>query len=165
MTRFFTTMASPVGELLLTSDGTALTGLSFAEPGGGPPGPGRLSWTRADAPFGEVIAQVREYFGGGRRAFDLPVAAPGTDFQKFVWAAIAAIPFGETRSYAAVAARLGKPGAARAVGLAAGRNPVLIIVPCHRVIGADGTLTGYGGGLDRKRQLLDHERTAASLDP
>ncbi len=102
--------------------------------------------------------QLQEYFEGRRRSFSLPIAATGTAFQQRVWKALLDIPFGETESYGALAARIGRPGAARAVGAANSRNPLAIAVPCHRVIGADGTLTGYAGGEERKRWLLDHER-------
>ena len=104
-----------------------------------------------------ALAQLREYFAGKRRAFDVPVDPDGTEFQRRVWAAMAAIPFGETRSYGSIAAELGAPDKARAVGAAAGANPIPIIIPCHRVIGTDGSLTGYGGGLRMKVWLLRHE--------
>jgi O-6-methylguanine DNA methyltransferase len=108
-------------------------------------------------PLRAAAEQLDQYFAGARRRFDLPLDLPGTPFQQRVWQALSEIPFGETLSYGQLAARIGKPGAARAVGLANNRNPISIIVPCHRVIGADGSLTGYGGGLDRKRWLLAHE--------
>jgi methylated-DNA-[protein]-cysteine S-methyltransferase len=110
------------------------------------------------APFGAALEQLAEYFAGERQDFDLPLALGGTAFQQRVWAALREIPYGETESYGELAARIGSPGASRAVGLANGRNPIGIIVPCHRVIGASGSLTGYGGGIERKRQLLDMER-------
>jgi methylated-DNA-[protein]-cysteine S-methyltransferase len=153
----YTTLESPVGELRLTSDGRSLTGLYLEAHGGEPLKGADPGWERDEAPFRDAITQLRAYFAGTLRAFDLPLAPAGTDFQKNVWSALAAIPFGETRSYGAIAREIGRPGAARAVGLANGSNPISIIVPCHRVIGADGTLTGYGGGLDRKRWLLAHE--------
>ncbi|WP_263164329.1 methylated-DNA--[protein]-cysteine S-methyltransferase [Streptomyces sp. SCSIO ZS0520] len=112
-------------------------------------------------PFTEVRAQLAAYFAGELKEFDLPLAATGTAFQQRVWRALLDIPYGETRSYGELATALGNPKASRAVGLANGRNPVSIIVPCHRVIGADGSLTGYGGGIERKRGLLDFERGAA----
>lgn len=161
MTRFFTTLASPVGKLLLTSDGTALTGLYLEEHGGSPMSAPSASCSRHEAPFVEAVTQLRAYFAGELESFALPLAGEGTDFQKSVWAALTTIPYGETRSYADIAAQIGKPGAARAVGLANGSNPISIIVPCHRVIGANGTLTGYGGGLERKRWLLEHEGALA----
>lgn len=157
MTRYFTTMGSPVGELMLTSDGEALTGLFMEEHAGGPRNGPEAGWKREAAPFRDAVAQLRAYFAGESESFTLPLAPVGTDFQKKVWAALAAIPYGETRSYGEVAQGIGQRGASRAVGLANGSNPISIIVPCHRVIGANGTLTGYGGGLERKRWLLEHE--------
>ncbi|MEU8520151.1 methylated-DNA--[protein]-cysteine S-methyltransferase [Streptomyces sp. NBC_01216] len=114
-------------------------------------------------PFDEVIRQLDGYFAGERKEFDLPLRLVGTDFQLRVWELLRCIPYGETRTYGELAEELGNPGAARAVGLANGRNPVGIIVPCHRVVGAGGGLTGYGGGLDRKRRLLAFE--AGADDP
>jgi len=110
------------------------------------------------APFGEVIAQLTEYFAGERTEFTVPLALHGTDFQRKVWTALRQIPYGETWSYGQLADHLGQPSASRAVGLANGKNPIGVIVPCHRVVGADGSLTGYGGGLERKQFLLDFER-------
>jgi len=106
----------------------------------------------------DAVAQLAEYFAGSRRVFDLALAPRGTDFQRRVWAGLAAIPHGETRTYGELAAALGAPGASRAVGAATGRNPLSIVVPCHRLVGAGGALTGYAGGTDRKRWLLAHER-------
>ncbi|QKW11263.1 methylated-DNA--[protein]-cysteine S-methyltransferase [Streptomyces sp. NA04227] len=111
-------------------------------------------------PFTEALAQLEAYFAGELKEFDLELALAGTEFQQSVWRELTRIPYGETRTYGQLAAALGKPNASRAVGLANGKNPVGIIVPCHRVIGADGSLTGYGGGLERKRGLLDFERGA-----
>lgn len=146
------TVDSPVGPLLLTSDGTALTRLLF----GGEPDP---SWSTEPCPVLErATGQLGEYFRGERTRFDLPLAPAGTPFQLAVWQALRDIPYAETINYGQLAARVGNPRASRAVGLANGRNPISIVVPCHRVIGADGTLTGYGGGLERKRRLLDLER-------
>jgi methylated-DNA-[protein]-cysteine S-methyltransferase len=116
------------------------------------------SRSRADRPpLPEVRRQLAEYFAGARRAFALPLAPAGTEFERRVWQALAAIPYGETRSYAEVARTIGRPAACRAVGRANGRNPIAVVIPCHRVIGSDGSLTGYGGGLDLKRFLLDLE--------
>jgi methylated-DNA-[protein]-cysteine S-methyltransferase len=109
-------------------------------------------------PFQAASEQLGEYFAGKRLDFDLPLAVDGTPFQQRVWAALCDIPYGETESYGELAIRIGSPGGSRAVGLANGRNPIGIIVPCHRVIGASGSLTGYGGGIERKAQLLDMER-------
>ncbi|MFI1302341.1 methylated-DNA--[protein]-cysteine S-methyltransferase [Streptomyces sioyaensis] len=157
---------TPVGPLTLVAAGTALTGLYMTdqrhrppqESFGGPADPGA-------PPFAAAIAQLRAYFRGELTTFDLPLTLRGTPFQRRVWAALCTIPYGETRSYGQLAEALGVPTAARAVGLANGRNPVGIIVPCHRVVGADGSLTGYGGGLDRKRRLLAFERTDEALFP
>ncbi|MCB0971788.1 MAG: methylated-DNA--[protein]-cysteine S-methyltransferase [Acidimicrobiales bacterium] len=149
-------MASPVGELVLTAAGDRLTGCWFAT------GTGRADpsagLARDDDALAEVRRQLEEYFAGDRREFDLDLAPEGTPFQQQVWAQLRAIPYGETASYGEVAAALGAPGASRAVGSANGANPIAIVVPCHRVVGADGRLTGYAGGTDRKRTLLDLER-------
>lgn len=152
-TVYFTTTESPIGELLLTSNGEALTGVYMQEHRHGPTPEG---WLRHDdlPVLHTARAQLAEYFAGERREFDLPLSLAGTAFQQRVWEELARIPYGVTISYGELAARTGNPAASRAVGLANGRNPVSIIVPCHRVIGADGSLTGYGGGLDRKRALL-----------
>jgi methylated-DNA-[protein]-cysteine S-methyltransferase len=146
----YDTIDSPLGELLLTGDGEALTGVHMD----GAPDPG---WRRDPAPFRDAADQLRAYFAGELRDFDLPLAPRGTAFQRAVWNALRAVPYGRTVGYGELAARIGRPGAARAVGAANGRNPIAIVIPCHRVIGADGTLTGYGGGLARKRRLLDLE--------
>ena len=157
----FTVVASPLGELTLTGTGTALTGIRFAGPEGpADPGPGLR---RDPGPFREAVAQLEAYFAGERRTFDLPLAPVGTAFQQRVWAALRTIPYGETRSYGWLAAEIGAPGSARAVGLANGRNPIAVVVPCHRVIGANGTLTGYAGGMERKRLLLDLEAGRPTL--
>jgi methylated-DNA-[protein]-cysteine S-methyltransferase len=153
----YTTMASPVGELLLRGGDGVLSGLSMWWPG--EPLPLRDGWRRDDAALAFAVAQLDEYFAGRRTAFDMPLAPRGTPFQQRVWQLLREIPYGDTTSYGALARRLGSPEASRAVGLANGRNPIAIIIPCHRVVGSDGSLTGYGGGLDRKRWLLDHERS------
>lgn len=145
-----TTMDSPVGVLTLHSNGAALTGLEFENP----------KYPLAAAPHGSDIVldaarrQLDQYFAGKRKSFDLAVAPSGTAFQQRVWSALQRIPFGDTWSYGALARAIGKPAASRAVGLANGRNPIAIVIPCHRVIGADGSLTGYGGGMERKSWLL-----------
>lgn len=144
---------SPVGELTLASDGEAVTGLHFGR-AGNPAGP-------ADGILEAARAELAEFFAGERRSFGVPARPRGTPFQEAVWAALLAIPYGETEGYGALAERVGRPGAARAVGLANGRNPVAIMVPCHRVVGASGSLTGYGGGLERKRWLLALEAATA----
>jgi methylated-DNA-[protein]-cysteine S-methyltransferase len=145
---YYTTVTSPIGELLLSSDGRALTGLHMApfEPLSG--------WHRDEGPFKDVAAQLAAYFSGARKAFDVVHEAEGTPFQRRVWRTLLDIPYGETTSYGELARLIGNPRAVRAVGRANGANPIAVIIPCHRVIGADGTLTGYGGGLDRKVKLL-----------
>ena len=158
---FYTGTQSPIGELLLVGDGHALHGLHMQE--------GRTSvavdpaWRRADEPFADVRRQLSEYFDGQRIDFDVPLAMAGTQFQRRVWDELREIPYGDTTTYGELARRLGRPSASRAVGLANGRNPVAVIVPCHRVIGSDGSLTGYGGGLERKRLLLDLEAARIGL--
>lgn len=147
---------SPLGELLLTSNGRALTGL-YMDPHRRGPQPAE-DWRRDSAALRAAGQQLRAYFAGELFAFELPLEPIGTDFQRRVWRALCTIPYGETISYGDQARRAGNPAAARAVGAANGRNPISIVVPCHRVIGADGSLTGYGGGLERKRWLLAHER-------
>lgn len=153
---FYSEVDSPIGTLLLLSDGAALTGVYMEEHCHGPEG---AEWVRDDeaAPFAAARAQLAEYFAGRRTEFALPLAPQGTNFQQQVWAELTRIPHGSTISYGELARRVGKPKGAQAVGAANGRNPISIIVPCHRVIGADGTLVGYGGGLERKRALLIHE--------
>jgi methylated-DNA-[protein]-cysteine S-methyltransferase len=118
---------------------------------------------RDDTAFDGWKAQLREYFEAGRDEFDLPVRMFGTDFQRLVWSALREVRYGETVTYGELAQRIGRPTAARAVGLANGHNPISIVVPCHRVVGAGGSLIGYGGGLDRKRFLLDLERTKCAI--
>jgi methylated-DNA-[protein]-cysteine S-methyltransferase len=143
---------SPIGRLLLAGDGKSLIQVGFQS------GPRPLhpadGWLAAAAPFRAAITQLEQYFAGKRRAFDLPLAPRGTDFQRRVWRLLTEIPYGKTISYGELARRIGKPSASRAVGLANGANPLPIVVPCHRVIGADGSLTGFGGGLPIKRKLL-----------
>jgi len=154
---FFTHMESPIGRLLLVSDGEALTGLYMDTPASPPQD--RRDWREAAsaAPLPAALLQLGEYFAGTRREFDLPLRLRGTEFQERVWRGLLDIRYGETWSYGELARRIGNPNASRAVGLANGRNPISILVPCHRVIGADGSLTGYGGGLARKQWLLAHE--------
>lgn len=151
----YTLEDSPIGQLLLLGDGHALHGLYMQ----GAPRPKQIApgWELSRTSFADAKAQLREYFAGARAAFDLTLVMRGTPFERRVWRALSDIPYGTTLSYGELARRIGEPSAARAVGLANGRNPISIIVPCHRVIGADGTLTGYGGGLERKRLLLELE--------
>lgn len=154
--RVHTTVLSPIGPLTLVATDGVLSGLYMDAqrhlPDGASFGP------RDHGPFGEVEQQLAEYFAGDRTDFDLRLRLEGTAFQRQVWAALREVPYGQTWSYGQLAAHIGSPGASRAVGLANGRNPIAVIVPCHRVVGADGKLTGYGGGLERKQQLLDLER-------
>jgi methylated-DNA-[protein]-cysteine S-methyltransferase len=152
----YCTIDSPLGELLLAGDGKSLSRLHMhAQPD--------PSWTANDRGFAGARAQLEEYFAGRRRDFDLPLSPAGTPFELEVWRALREIPYGQTVSYGALAASLGRPDAARAVGAANGRNPIAVIIPCHRVIGANGSLTGYGGGLERKRLLLDLEAGVLAL--
>jgi methylated-DNA-[protein]-cysteine S-methyltransferase len=148
-------VASPFGPLVLRAEDGVLTGLFFADCLHAPPV--RTDDFGADPVFAMVEEQVAEYARGERRAFDLPWRAAGTDFNEAVWMETAKIPFGATITYGELAARAGHPHSARAVGAALGRNPVCLVVPCHRVIGADGQLTGFAGGVDRKRRLLELE--------
>ena len=151
----YTTVAGPLGELLLAGDGRALQRLAFPSAGGRPPvGAG---WRHAEEPFADARRQLGEYFAGERTEFELTLDLQGSDFDRRVWAELGRIPYGRTAAYGDVARAIGAPGEARAVGAANARNPLAIVVPCHRVIGADGSLTGYGGGLDRKRALLELE--------
>lgn len=147
----YTTIDSPLGELLLTGEDHGLRRLSMSpfrvQPG----------WRRDPGTFADVRDQLDQYFAGERREFDVELDLVGNRFERSVWDALLRIPYGETESYGQIATGIGAPSAARAVGLANGRNPVAVIVPCHRVIGANGSLTGYGGGLERKRFLLELE--------
>ena len=156
-TPFYTEIDSPLGAILLRGTARGLTGLFMEQHLRGPGAAERAGWTRAEAPFAAARVQLAEYFVGTRTAFDLALdceAMGGTPFQRRVWTALLDIPYGETISYGELARRVGQPLAVRAVGLANGRNPLSVIVPCHRVIGAGGQLTGYGGGTERKRALL-----------
>lgn len=151
-------LPSPIGPLRVLSDGRALVRVEFAGRHG------EDGVEARDTVLDQAERELREYFDGGRRAFDVPVATEGTLFQQQVWEALRGIPYGELRSYRDVAVAIGKPAAVRAVGAANGRNPVPIIVPCHRVIGSNGTLTGFGGGLETKRRLLALEGRGDLLD-
>jgi O-6-methylguanine DNA methyltransferase len=156
MTRSITTtLDSPIGVLTLVASDGCLTGVYMDGQRHAPePWPERFGH---DAWFADISDQLEAYFSGDLLAFDIPIRLEGTEFQRRVWSHLRQIPYGETISYGELARRVGSPGAARACGLVNGRNPVSVIVPCHRVIGADGRLTGYGGGLERKAWLLDHE--------
>jgi methylated-DNA-[protein]-cysteine S-methyltransferase len=145
---YYTTVPSPIGRLTLFSDGENLTGLKMGRTE-------RVAGARRDpAPFESISEQLDRYWNNELREFDVPLAMQGTDFQKKVWEGLRTIPYGETISYKELARRIGLPRAIRAVGQANNRNPIAIVVPCHRVIGANGSLTGYGGGLDKKEKLL-----------
>ena len=155
---YYTWLESPLGALWLTSDGRSLTGLYLQ---GQKSFPQQTNdWQKAEQLdlFIQTQAQLTEYFAHQRHQFDLPIDPQGTEFQKQVWQQLLQIPFGETLSYGALAKILGKPTASRAVGAANGQNPISIIVPCHRVVAANGALTGYAGGLERKQWLLQHEQ-------
>jgi methylated-DNA-[protein]-cysteine S-methyltransferase len=162
-TTYFTVMPSPVGRLTLVGENEQLLGIYFenAPLAAAPP----EAWARDDHRLAGAVGQLEEYFAGARTGFNLPLAPRGTPFQQTVWAELLRIPFGETRSYGQLAHAVGKPTASRAVGAANGRNPLSIVIPCHRVIGADGSLTGYGGHVSRKVILLDHEARLAARGP
>ena len=157
----YSLLDSPIGELLLTGDSESVTGIWMLSH--------RSEWKRTktmprdDEALASTRAQLTEYFAGERSSFDLPLVPEGTGFQRKVWSALCEIPYGETISYGELARHIGQPSAARAVGLANGSNPLPIVVPCHRVIGADGSLTGFGGGIERKRWLLAHEKRFAKV--
>ncbi len=153
-----TTLPSPLGAMVLTGSDHGLAGVYF---GSGAPAKAE-GLRRDDGAFRLVAEQFGQWFAGERTTFDLPLSVSGTAFQIRVWALLREIPYGSTTTYGALATRLGSPGASRAVGLANGRNPVGVVVPCHRVVGSDGKLTGYAGGLDVKRWLLAHERAHAA---
>ncbi|WP_329454773.1 methylated-DNA--[protein]-cysteine S-methyltransferase [Streptomyces sp. NBC_01497] len=155
MERRHTLMDSPLGPLTLVATDGALSGVYMSDHRHMPPE--ETFGSRSEGPFTEVVGQLEAYFRGELRDFDLRLHLAGTEFQRRVWDELTRIPYGETRSYGQLAGVLGRPGASRAVGLANGRNPVSIIVPCHRVVGSTGSLTGYGGGLANKRRLLTLE--------
>jgi methylated-DNA-[protein]-cysteine S-methyltransferase len=155
----YSTLTTPIGELMLTADDDgALTGVNLPNRHPDPAG-----WERDDELLADARRQLTEYFAAERTTFDLPLRAAGAPFQLRVWEALLRIPYGETASYGELARELGHPTAARAVGAANGRNPIAIVVPCHRVIGSNGSLTGYAGGLECKRALLDPEVGRATL--
>ncbi len=160
MTRTHTVAPSPIGPLTVVREDGALVRLAMSPPSGLDPS---ALGERSDKGFDDVVRQLGEYFAAERTAFDLPLRPVGSDFELAVWGQLTQIPYGETRSYGYVAKAVGEPGGAQAVGAANGRNPLAIVVPCHRVIGADGSLVGFGGGLPRKRFLLDLEQRAHRL--
>ena len=165
----FSKIATPIGELVLTASDTALTGVFFPTSRRGPAPTHQAGWVEAgtEGPAAEILARARtqleEYFARTRTTFDLPLEALGSAFEHRVWNALRQIPYGSTTSYGALAKLLGDKHATRAVGLANGKNPIPIIVPCHRVVGSKGELTGFGGGLDTKRWLLEHEGALMQL--
>ncbi|MGB3331445.1 MAG: methylated-DNA--[protein]-cysteine S-methyltransferase [Mycobacterium sp.] len=146
---------SPIGPLTLAGNDGKLSHLLMLDHSHAP---SRTGWARDDTAFPDAVEQLAAYFAGDLTEFDLTYEMAGTDFQRRVWTALLTIPYGHTRSYGQLASQIGSPTASRAVGLANGRNPISIIVPCHRVIGSNGSLTGYGGGIDRKRALLGLEQ-------
>ncbi|MDT7043204.1 methylated-DNA--[protein]-cysteine S-methyltransferase [Candidatus Nitronereus thalassa] len=156
-------MKSPIGRILLVGNGQSLNQLAFQD------GPHPLKkdprWACAEAPFKKPIEQLKEYFSGKRKSFSIKLSPTGTPFQQQVWQALRSIPYGKTVSYGEIAKAIGKPKASRAVGAANGKNPVSIIVPCHRVIGSTGKLVGYGGGLPIKERLLSLEQSQKSKKP
>ena len=159
---YYSFIDSPLGRMCVQGDGQFVIGLYMpAHKGWRGPDP---SWQESDAPFVSVRQQLAEYFTGERQQFDLPLKLAGTPFQQRVWQELIRIPFGTTITYAELAQRVGQPTAPRAVGHANGRNPISIIVPCHRVIGANGKLTGYAGGVDKKQWLLAWERGATATE-
>lgn len=151
---------SPIGFLTLAGRGPVLTNLRMVDQ---TYEPNRADWALDDRAFPDAVEQLGAYFAGELKEFELRLEFGGTPFQRNVWEALRTIPYGETRSYGEIAQQIGSPTAYRAVGLANGHNPIAVIVPCHRVIGANGGLTGFGGGLDRKRSLLDMEKNAINL--
>jgi len=158
---YYSWLESPVGRLLLAGCKRGLKLVSFST--GSHARQVDPEWQEGGSQFREVVRQLRSYFAGKRTSFDLPLILEGTDFQKRVWTAIQNIPYGQTMSYKELAEKVGKPAAVRAVGAANGANPIPIIIPCHRVVGNDGSLTGFGGGLPLKRKLLDLESRQLKL--
>jgi len=155
MTTVFTRIDSPIGPLLAAREGSAIIAIRF------PPADPQDGWMRDDDAFDDVRGALSGYFSGHRVTFELPLDPRGTEFQASVWRALLDIPFGQTTTYGELARRLGKPAAVRAVGAANGANPIPIVIPCHRVIGSNGALVGFGGGLPVKRWLLEHEAAVA----
>jgi methylated-DNA-[protein]-cysteine S-methyltransferase len=160
-TTYYSTVTSPLGPILMLSDGTGLTGLRISDPN---PEPGWVEASEA-LPFAQAREELAAYFAGERTSFTIPLAPVGTAFQKQVWAELEKIPYGLTISYGELATRIGNPAASRAVGLANGRNPLWLVVPCHRVIGSSGKMVGYAGGVHRKIALLDFEAAVLASGP
>lgn len=162
---YYAYLDTPIGSLLVAGDAERLHLIGF--PSGSRAHRASALWSRDDELFSDAFSQLRAYFAGDLKRFNLPLRIAGTPFQNAVWSALRDIPYGETLSYGELARRIGRPAASRAVGAANGANPLPIVVPCHRVIGADGSLTGFGGGIETKRYLLRHEQTfspSAQLD-
>ena len=159
----YSLMPSPLGNVLLVANGDALCGVYFDEQKYLPSIDSAWQEDEDSAVLRAAHNQLDQYFAGSRKRFELPLGPNGTPFQRAVWNAIAQVPWGETLTYAELASRAGRPGSARAAGAATGRNPLSIIVPCHRIVGSDGSLTGYAGGLDRKQKLLALERPLFAL--
>lgn len=157
----YRTIDSPIGPLTLAGQDAVLTMLRMVDQ---TYDPSRTGWSPNPRAFGQAVEQLAAYFAGELTEFSFPFDLRGSEFQRRVWEALLTISYGETRSYGEIAGQIGAPGSARAVGLANGHNPIAIVVPCHRVIGANGSLTGYGGGLDRKRALLELERQHAAVN-
>jgi methylated-DNA-[protein]-cysteine S-methyltransferase len=157
----YRTIDSPIGPLTLAGRESGLTNLRMVDQ---TYEPSRTGWSPNSRAFNEAVDQLHAYFAGKLTDFEIELDLRGTEFQRRVWKALLTIPYGETRSYGEIAEQIGAPGAARAVGLANGHNPIAIIVPCHRVIGANGSLTGFGGGLGRKRTLLELEKQQVSMN-
>jgi methylated-DNA-[protein]-cysteine S-methyltransferase len=157
----YRTIDSPIGTLTLAGRGRVLTNLRMVDQ---TYEPSRADWSPDQSGFDDAVDQLAAYFAGELTDFDIELDLAGTEFQRRVWTALLTIPYGQTRSYGEIAEQIGAPGAARAVGLANGHNTIAIIVPCHRVIGANGSLTGFGGGLGRKRTLLELEKQKASMN-
>lgn len=147
--------STPIGDITIADNGTAITHIHFGSPDGLPDFGTQLATELTDRAF----AQLTEYFAGTRTDFDLPLCPKGTEFQQKIWRALQTVPYGETRTYGEIAAQTGNPKASRAVGMANHHNPIAIVIPCHRIIGKNGTLTGYAGGLDIKQTLLHLEKT------
>lgn len=158
----YSTIASPLGELLAVGDGESLRALRLQA--GSCPGKIDEGWRRADQAFAGVRDQLDQYFAGERSVFELALAPGGTAFQGRVWRELQRIPYGQAISYSELARRVGRPSAPRAVGAANARNPISIVIPCHRVVGSGGALTGYAGGIERKRRLLELERGARTVE-
>lgn len=154
----YSVVSSPIGDIVISGH-ELVSGVDFADSRGAPHV--AANWERDDGAFPEVTRQLRAYFAGELTRFELDLDTGGTPFQQRVWSALQRIPYGTTTTYGKIAAELGEPRAVRAVGAANGRNPISIIIPCHRLVGSDGNLTGYGGGLPRKQWLIAHERGEA----